>query len=672
MESFEFLGGRYNRPEQIMSGPVQAFRAQNAASGRTVFIHRVSTTESPEEQAALLKLLTTALVKSADAKRLVLDFGEESGYWYVVTESDPQCALLREWLQLEIDAAMPGSKLNQATLPPTVLKPVMPAEKVDPGEFTRFIQQRPATTSPTTSTRTSGAPTTPVPPAPTQPNSPMAPGEFSRLFQSRPIQSQPDPPPVNIPAAPATPPAHTGPGEFTRFFNQGEGGLVSGKAAQPPAPPPAQPAAQTTPQDPGEFTRMLGLPPLNLQSPSQVPSVPPPTPPSGEFDSFFSSGQGGLISGKPAQPPAPPPVQPAAQTSPKDPGEFTRLFSTGDGLGGVKTPQTSPLPPTRPDNPIARPPVQPVAEAPQKDPGEFTRFFTPGLPVPPPKPTQNPNPHVQRPNSPFPSLPSQPQSKPVTEPGEFTRMFARPAGASAPASPPPVRSDPMGFAAPPSNQASDFTDNLFNDKINLGAPQPPAQQKQSEFTSIFGAVGSEAPPIAPPSVVAQPREKSPLEDPADSKFKATQELPVARPAAPQNSDPPSTATTGSPSEFTMIMQGGYTPKPVAPAATPAVGAGSAPGKSPISISVPPVKPPALPNLGAASASVPGAHASVSQHGASAGATAPKPPAIPGMANVKLSAPAKPAVNKTLIIFLAVLGVLAIVLVIVVMIMMKGK
>ena len=603
MESFEFLGGRYNRPEQIMTGPVQAFRAQNAATGRTVFIHRVSPTESPEEQAGLLKLLTTALVKSADAKRLVLDFGEESGYWYVVTESDPQCALLREWLQLEIDAAMPGSKLNQATLPPTVVKPVVPAEKVDPGEFTRFIQQRPATTSPTTSTRTSGAPTTPVPPAPTQPNSPMAPGEFSRLFQSRPIQSQPDPPPVNIPAAPATPPAHTGPGEFTRFFNPGEGGLVSGKAAQPPAPPPDQPAAQTTQ---------------------------------------------------------------------KDPGEFTRLFSTGDGLGGVKTPQTSPLPPTRPDNPIARPPVQPVAEAPQKDPGEFTRFFTPGLPVPPPKPTQNPNPHVQRPNSPFPSLPSQPQSKPVTEPGEFTRMFARPAGASAPASPPPVRSDPMGFAAPPSNQASDFTDNLFNDKINLGAPQPPAQQKQSEFTSIFGAVGSEAPPIAPPSVVAQPREKSPLEDPADSKFKATQELPVARPAAPQNSDPPSTATTGSPSEFTMIMQGGYTPKPVAPAATPAVGAGSAPGKSPISISVPPVKPPALPNLGAASASVPGAHASVSQHGASAGATAPKPPAIPGMANVKLSAPAKPAVNKTLIIFLAVLGVLAIVLVIVVMIMMKGK
>ena len=85
-----------------MAGPVQAFRAQNAANGRTVFIHRVSTTEAPEEQAALLKLLTTALVKSADAKRMVLDFGEESGFWYVVTENEPQCALLREWLQLEL------------------------------------------------------------------------------------------------------------------------------------------------------------------------------------------------------------------------------------------------------------------------------------------------------------------------------------------------------------------------------------------------------------------------------------------------------------------------------------------------------------------------------------------------------------------------------------------
>ena len=95
-----------------MSGPVQAFRAQNAASGRTVFIHRVSTTEAPDEQAGLLKLLTSALVKSADTKRLVLDFGEERGFWYVVTESEPQCALLREWLQLEIDAAAANSRLG--------------------------------------------------------------------------------------------------------------------------------------------------------------------------------------------------------------------------------------------------------------------------------------------------------------------------------------------------------------------------------------------------------------------------------------------------------------------------------------------------------------------------------------------------------------------------------
>jgi hypothetical protein len=80
----------------------------------------------------------------------------------------------------------------------------------------------------------------------------------------------------------------------------------------------------------------------------------------------------------------------------------------------------------------------------------------------------------------------------------------------------------------------------------------------------------------------------------------------------------------------------------------------------------------MPNLGAASASVPGAHASVTQHGASVGATAPKPPAVPGMANLKISAPPKPGANKTLIIFLTVLGVLAIVLVVIVMIMMKGK
>jgi hypothetical protein len=80
----------------------------------------------------------------------------------------------------------------------------------------------------------------------------------------------------------------------------------------------------------------------------------------------------------------------------------------------------------------------------------------------------------------------------------------------------------------------------------------------------------------------------------------------------------------------------------------------------------------MPNLGGASASVPGARASVSQHGASVSASVPKPAPIPGFANVKMPAPPKPGANKTLIIFLTVLGILAIVLVVIVMIMMKGK
>jgi len=448
MEAFEFLGGRYNRPEQIMSGPVQAFKAQNAANGRSVFIHRVSTTEAAGEQAALLKLLTTALVKSGEAKRLVLDFGEESGYWYVVTESEPQCALLREWLQLEIDAAFAGSKAAGKAVTPAVSP--APTQKADPGEFTRFLQ-RPSVSA-------GGTPSK---------------------------------------AAPAPPP-----GEFTSFFNASE-----------------RPAVQGQPQRPSS----VPLPDLPQQPPQQ----------------------------------------------------------------------------------------------PKTEPGEFTRFFTPGLPAAPPKQTpqvmnfERPanNPYVQRPNSPAPPLPP-PQSK-AAEPGEFTRMFSRPDHEPTAS----VRSDPMGFAKPSSNQLNDLSDNLFNSKINdkieAGRPMTASQPEQGEFTKIFGAAGSEAPKIAPPAVVAAQREQ-PLLDEAQS----TRQLPVMRPQAPGT-----LPASGSPSEFTMIMQGGYgQQKPAAGAPTPV-----------------------------------------------AQAQLPTPPA-----DLTILREDKAAANKKLMLFFAVLGVLALVLVVAVMFLMKSK
>jgi hypothetical protein len=215
MESFEFLGARYNRPEQIMSGPVQAFKAQNAVTGNPVFIHRVSTTEAPLEQAAILKLLTTALVKSSDAKRLVLDFGEEYGYWYVVTESEPQCAALRAWLQLQVDTANVRSGAASASLP------LPPA---DPGEFSRYVLAR----------SQNGYP----PPA-TPPTRPVT-GEFTNFFSD--TTSKPAPPPIEAQAA-----------EFIKVISPPD--EVKPPAVVEAAAPPViaakpEPPIETAPEDP--------------------------------------------------------------------------------------------------------------------------------------------------------------------------------------------------------------------------------------------------------------------------------------------------------------------------------------------------------------------------------------------------------------------------------------
>jgi hypothetical protein len=566
MESFEFLGGRYNRPEQIMSGPVQAFKAQNAANGRTVFIHRVSTKEAPEEQAGLLKLLTTALVKSADAKRMVLDFGEERGYWYVVTESEPQCALLREWLQLEIDAAL-GGATPAAKAPVTPPSSTAMTQNADPGEFTRFLQQRPALNSP---------------------------GTASRVQRPTPVT------PVNLPPAmpPTTPAGTPAVGEFTRMFQSPAQGKSSEAAAGPPA---------------------IVTPP--------VPPAEPVKPPPGEFTSFFNAGK----------------------EMPKEPV-------------------------------IARAPQVPLATDPaqqKKEPGEFTRFFTPGLPQVPPKQPGANNPYVQRPNSPPPPPPVVPVTpvKP-NEPGEFTRMFSRPDQSqqadSRPVSytPQGVRGDPMGFAKQPSNQLNDLSDNLFNDKIEVGRPLSSSQPQQSEFTKVFGAVGSEAPPIKPQGVVAPPQDKSLLDE------QGTRMLPVTKPQLP--AEPPAGSASGSPSEFTMIMQGGYNKAGGAAASggTPSGAAGQSgsgsSGGSPINVNLAPLGS-AVPYLGSASGSIAGVHGNVSQHGASVssavGSAYMSAPSLPG---VKDAGAGKAAANKKLMLFFILLGVLALLMVIAVMILMKSK
>ena len=631
MDSFEFLGGRYNRPEQIMSGAVQAFRAQNAATGQTVFIHRVSTTEAPEEQASLLKLLTTALVKSSEAKQMVLDFGEELGYWYVVTKDEPQCALLREWLQLEIEAAAgngrPASKPISA--PTAAPPPPSKQDETDPGEFTRFLKARPSAST--------AAPATPrfVPPTPTAPSSTP-------------------PPPVSLqpPAVSLKPPTVTGPaamqeaspGEFTQLFR-----------------PAARTGQEAAPQP-------LSAPLPNRPPPNVAPEAPAP----GEFTGFFNATDTERKQGRPPMPPPQrpfvpqqPPASPPQDSVPaqQEQGEFTRFFKAGPPAMPSKPAPASPLSMNfertqnkpfvqRPNTPVNLPAITP--QKPADKGGEFTQLFS-------------------RPDNA--KAPSQP-----------------PVGNYGP--PPPARSDPLGFAKQPTGPTgqpigqppSDISDDLFNDRIDIPKPLPLSQPKQSEFTQMFGSAGAAPPPVRPQSVVAQPREK-PLLDASPKPDGSPKEDPMRETQAFSLPKPPALPSTeqqsgGSPSEFTRIMQGGYGPtKQGSGSGAPPAPASGGSGSPLLNVNVSPVNPMnALPHLGGAAGSLGAAHGQANVHGASVGtplgAANLHGPHIPGAnlhvpsANPAIKAPAGAGANKKMIILFSVIGLLAVLLVLLMLFLMK--
>jgi hypothetical protein len=127
MEPSEFLG-RYENPETVAIGPIQTSRATDSETGRPVFLHRVSASEHPAEHADLLKLVASALVRSSEVKRLLLDFCDEQGFCYVVTEAQPQCASLPEWLRLKSNGMPPPSRRAAAAPPAAAM-----------GEFARLF-----------------------------------------------------------------------------------------------------------------------------------------------------------------------------------------------------------------------------------------------------------------------------------------------------------------------------------------------------------------------------------------------------------------------------------------------------------------------------------------------------------------------------------------------------
>ena len=309
------LSGKYLQAEQAAPGVIQTFRARDLATGDPVFVHRIGDANC-NEQASLLRLLLMCLYRSPAVKKLVLEVREDANACYVVTESAPQCFLLREWLELEARNAE-GSNRALADLESAESK----LKEVAPGP-------------------------------------PAQEGTGSELSLSVPFVSE---------AVPATPQAapiksiRPLPPDFSPAPQSASSDLfaLSGIAAKKPG-----------------RTLVIEKSNLDAAKPESLPRVHPPNPrPSGEVaapsqpfqkDATPSSG----YSSHPA-------VLRPAGALPLD--EFSRLFADpepGNGattelLSTVRSPISGPVPPPT----HARPALNPLAEASQPTP-----FATPIMP----------------------------------------------------------------------------------------------------------------------------------------------------------------------------------------------------------------------------------------------------------------------------------------------------
>lgn len=561
----DFLGGKYHKPEEIVHGPVQSFRAQNAATGRPVYIHRVSTTEEQAQQSALLLLLASAMTRSAAVKRLVLDVGEEKGFWYVVTEFEQQCLALREWLQFEIDNASGNANAGSQTSGRN-LQPPPPAardKQQDAGEFTRMFRRQPMRpNTPPPPPPSAGQPAAPLstPPVRVVPSPPAAapsptnsapptphvqPGEFTRMFQTggvaedKPAQqfAQPSQHPVipaPVPPTPAKPlePPKKDPGEFTRMFLAQTPGESVTSAPPPPSAPPFPGPSKS---QPGEFTRFFteGLPPAAKKPPNAPPPSPaPPAPPQDlRSDADLNRTQQMFPTNvqRPNTPPPPNPRQPA------DPGEFTRLFSTSPGsASSPSSPASNPNEfgfgnPRLGDAPdLAKPKEQPPdifdlkPEAPMPLPtqaqerGEYTRLFGKGdLPPAPKQAAVAPTPSSPLNNDDLAATKALPVfTTPATSPGrppsEFTLMTQTPHGLNPSAPPAPSSPSQKGGAPLPGS----FNFSAPSVPSSLPGIHPPSASGSvgpsgGSFNSSLGSAGVAAPKVPAPSPLNLPKPQIP-------------------------------------------------------------------------------------------------------------------------------------------------------------------
>jgi hypothetical protein len=330
---------------------------------------------------ALLRMLTTVLLRSTEARRLVLDFGDDQGFWYVVTESEPRCLILREWLQFELNRAAGEpvpAKLQSAVLSSGSQPSPPKQEETAPGDFTKLFQaSQPKAPPSVPAAPPEKTPGSPPPPARSEP------GEFTRVFQSFKSETA-QPMPITSPAPPLAPKAEQG--EFTKLFHGGLPAISSKAPASPeikrtqdrasrggfvqrpntPMPPFPQKSA-----DPGEFTRIFSHPvPENQNSKDLFADYPIST--ANSRDLFRGSED------------LPKPVAPES----REPGEYTRIFGGGTVSPPVQPPalitQNAPFP-IPSDDPLQgsrHVSVAPAAPPPaQKGPSEYTMVIQGNRPL---------------------------------------------------------------------------------------------------------------------------------------------------------------------------------------------------------------------------------------------------------------------------------------------------
>jgi hypothetical protein len=457
-----------------------ALPGREISSGRDVLVHLLSAGYTPENQ----ELLAIIDRLTAEPRRRVLDKGDHEGIPYVVTEVLPPNLKLREWLAAAMSAAPPPTttasparsgvwRIPAVSEAPPKSAPAPDTPALEPGEFTRLFEavkeleqvRRPPPTPDELPTASMPMPKL----DPKVPAAPAEPGEFTRI-----MRSAAPPSPATAAATQAPVPAEPQPGEFTRML----------RSTAPPLP--ANPTATATQAlapavpTPGEFTSILHsavLQPPSMSTaatpqpqPAEIDAGAPAQPELGELTRVFAQTPAAPVpprtssAGQSDSPVMSPSPAPSPQTT--APGEFTRMMQS----------------------PLAAEPRSSLATPPVPSASEFTRMMQADQFA-----------DARAPQVPLPAQadPARPPDRSFRPPGEFTQMVATD----------PLPSE--SIVAPAAPQAPIPQGGIATGAFSGRAPPPPPQgvSEPSEFTQMFASrpPATEAKASAPKPASAAPR-----------------------------------------------------------------------------------------------------------------------------------------------------------------------